>query len=159
MGKLVILKFGHGSFEEGFPVTLEIREDTKFKNNSIVEQSAKLPPNNLPDYYKKWRETYRLSEARYRQDRLNAPLAQETNFSVVDCQQAADKLSEKFNEWLCSVSFIVLRDTLIQTISKNEEVRILIQAKDEYIQKLPWHLWEFIIRYHPDAEVSLSNLP
>jgi hypothetical protein len=156
MGKLVILKFGHGSFEQGFPVTLEIREETNSKNHLILERSAKLPPNNLPKYYEDWRSIYRQSEARYR---LNAPEIQATNYSIVECQQAADKLLDQFNDWLCCQSFLVLRDNLVRKISETEEVRVVIQTQDSYLEKLPWHLWEFLVTNYPEAEVSLRNLP
>ncbi len=49
MGKLVVLKLGDGSFEQGFPVTLQMGEDER---PPCLEIIGKLPPiPEIPQSY------------------------------------------------------------------------------------------------------------
>ncbi len=68
MYKLVILEFGEGSFDRGFPVTLQIREE----GNPSAGMRGRLPPApDLLDFYTDWQETYRSLEMQPRMALLN----------------------------------------------------------------------------------------
>ena len=173
-GKLVVLKFGEGSIEIGFPVTLQISEEQSHHEQSYHEQSSseqdrvqpgwayyplaevtgKLPPApDLLPYYQHWRSTYRRLAT---PTRLEAPKAQVTNVSMlIDCQSAAEALSDRFNTWLRSESFRPLREKWLEQLSPHDSIRVILQTDDPLLQRLPWQTWELGDRY-TQSELALS---
>jgi CHASE2 domain-containing sensor protein len=167
VGKLVVLKFGEGSFESGFPVTLQIGEEQDqviqpsgnqasqgFAYRPVAEVNGRLPPAlELLQYYRHWQATYRRLGHRMR---LEAPKAQITNFSVIDdCQSAAQALGDRFNHWLRSESFRPIREKWLEQLSPTDSIRLILQTDDPLIQRLPWHSWELSDRY-TQSELALS---
>lgn len=152
MGKLVILKLGEGDFERGFPVTLQIGVDGC---HPFVETMGRLPPApDLQEYYSRWHSAYYRLGTRLR---LSAPKVQVTNVSVLeDCSSAAQVLSNRLNIWLNSESFRSIREKLLEKLMPSDEVRVVLQAEDSQLRRLPWHLWDFFERY-PKAELALST--
>ncbi|NEO31508.1 MAG: CHAT domain-containing protein [Symploca sp. SIO3C6] len=151
MGKLVVLKLGEGSFEQGFAVTLQIGPEGERPSTEI---NGKLPPApGIHQQYSCWQQTYlRLGLP----SRLEAPAAQLTNVSHIDdCRQTAQLLSNSLNCWLRAESFRSIRETLLEKLTPAEEIRILVQTEAILVQRLPWHLWDLLGRY-PKAEISLS---
>lgn len=151
MGKLVVLKLGEGSFELGFPVTLQIGEEGKLPNAEIT---GRLPPiPEIPQYYSLWATSYRHLGSRYR---LEACGAQVTNVSKIEnCCNAAQVLCDRLNHWLTSDSFRPLREKLLEKLSPTDEIRLIIQTENIWLRRLPWHLWDFCERY-PNVEIALS---
>lgn len=151
MGKLVVLKLGDGSFEQGFPVTLQIGNDG---DRPSLEITGKLPPAlEIPQYYSKWQTTYRGLGARYR---LEAKAGFVTNISKIEnCSNAAQVLRDATNAWLHSESFRSIREKLLEQLIPSDEVRVLVQTEDSRLRRLPWHLWDLGDRY-PKAEIALS---
>ncbi len=151
MGKLVVLKLGDGSFEQGFPVTLQIGQDGTRPETEIT---GKLPPvPEIPKHYRSWQSTYRclgLSSS-------IEPLAlQGTNVSLIDeCDRAAQLLSDSLNVWLGAESFRPLRDKWLEKLMPAHEIRVLLQTEALELQQLPWHLWDLFERY-PFSEIALS---
>ncbi len=177
MGKLVVLKFGEGSFESGFPVTLQIGEEQdqaaqsavnlgavnpgsvnpasqSFAYRPVAEVNGRLPSAaELLQYYRHWQATYRRLG---HQMRLEAPKAQITNISVIDdCQSAALALSDRFNRWLRSETFRPIREKWLEQLSPLDSIRLILQTDDPLIQRLPWHSWELSDRY-TRSELALS---
>lgn len=152
MGKLVVLKLGDGSFEQGFPVTLQIGEDG---DRPSLEIKGNLPPApEIPQYYSTWSSAYRRLGARYR---LEAKAGIVTNVSRLEnCYNAAQKLRDATNAWLHSESFRSIRDRFLEQLIPADEVRILVQTEDMRLRRLPWHLWDLCDRY-PKAEIALST--
>ncbi len=156
MGKLVVLKLGEGSFEQGFPVTLQIGEEERYPSIEII---GKLPPiPEIPQYYKNWSTHYRSLGLR---SRLEASAAQVKNYSVrekiEDCCSAAQILRDRLNAWLYAESFRPIREKLLEQLSPQEEIRLIIQTENIELRRLPWHLWDFCDRYSK-AEIALSPL-
>ena len=153
MGKLVVLKLGDGSFEQGFPVTLQIGED---ESPPCLEIIGKLPPiPEIPQSYKTWSTTYRDLGG---PSRLEAPAAQRTHFSSIEsCCSAAQILRDRLNNWLYSEPFRPIREKLLEQLMPSDEIRLIIQTNDIWLKRLPWHLWDFCDRY-PKAEIALSPL-
>ena len=151
MGKLVVIKLGDGSFEQGFPVTLQLGEDGK---NPSVEIQGRLPPTpEIPQHYSGWASTYRRLGLR---SRLEASGVQVTNVSKIEvCCNAAQVLRDRLNSWLSSESFRPVREKLLEQLMPSDEVRLIIQTENIGLRRLPWHLWEFCDRY-PKAEIALS---
>ncbi|MBW4565771.1 MAG: CHASE2 domain-containing protein [Mojavia pulchra JT2-VF2] len=150
MGKLVILKFGAGSFEQGFSVTLQIGDENARQN---VEITGELPPNpEILRHYQHWQFIYRSLKLPGRPIGLRK-LTQ--TFMPEDCQQAATVLKVHFNTWLASEPFRPIREKWLEKLQAEDNIRLLLQTKDLGLQKLPWHLWDLLERY-PKAEMALS---
>lgn len=151
MGKLVVLKLGDGSFEQGFPVTLQIGEDG---NRPSAEIAGKLPPNSdIPQYYSYWQSAYYRLGLR---TRLEAAAVQVTNVSVMeDCHNAARMLCQSLNAWLSSASFRSIREKLLEKLMPSDAMRVILQTEDALLQRLPWHQSDLFARY-PKAEIALS---
>ncbi|MEP0852961.1 MULTISPECIES: CHASE2 domain-containing protein [Cyanophyceae] len=151
MSKLVVLKLGDGSFDNGFPVTLQIGDDGSRPFTEII---GKLPPApEIPQHYNIWRLAYRRLGANYR---LEAKPGQLTNVSKIeDCTLAANVLRLRLNLWLNSESFREIREKLLEQLMPSDKVRVIVQTEDLCLRRLPWHLWDLCDRY-PKAEIALS---
>ncbi|MEO1373003.1 MAG: CHASE2 domain-containing protein [Cyanobacteria bacterium J06635_10] len=151
MGKLVILKLGEGDFKQGFPVTLQIGDENA---RPSVEITGKLPPNpDIPGNYYRWQSIYRDLRL---PSRVKGLPKQTTQTPTLDeCQQATEKFKVNFNTWLNADSFRPIREKLLEKLTPEDDIRILIQTKELRLQKLPWHLWDLLERY-PKAEIALS---
>jgi len=153
MGKLVVLKFGEGGFDQGFAVTLQISEEGQLPS---IEITGKLPPSpELPLSYNHWQASYRSLGSIYR---LYPKHAQVTNVSKTsDCQDAADVLRKSLNHWLQAEGFRPLREKWLERLLPTEEIRLIVQTDNSYLQRLPWHVWDLLERY-PKAETAWSPI-
>ncbi|MEH2009612.1 CHASE2 domain-containing protein [Nostoc sp.] len=152
MGKLVVLKFGEGSFEQGFAVTLQIGEEHERATTEITGKLPSFP--EMPLYYSHWQSSYRQIGNRYR---LHADQMQVTNVSMIqDCENTSHILRARFNTWLRAEEFRPLREKWLERLSSTEEVRVILQTENSQLQLLPWHLWDLLERY-PKAEIALSS--
>ncbi len=151
MSKLVVLKLGDGSFEQGFPVTLQLGEEGKSPSVEII---GRLPSNQeIPQYYSGWASSYRRLGLR---SRLEASAAQVKNVSKIEsCCNAAQDLRDRLNNWLYAESFRPIREKLLEQLIPSDEVRIIIQTENNCLRRLPWHLWDLCDRY-PKAEIALG---
>jgi CHASE2 domain-containing sensor protein len=152
MGKLVVLKFADGSFEDGFAVTLQIGEEC---DRPTTEITGKLPPcPEMPLYYSHWQSSYRRLGNSYR---LDADKVQVTNVSMTqNCDHTAHILRARFNIWLQSEEFRPLREKWLERLLPSDTVRVILQADNSQLQRLPWQLWDLLERY-PKAEIGLSS--
>ncbi|WP_392535733.1 CHASE2 domain-containing protein [Nostoc sp. C117] len=152
MSKLVVLKFGEGSFEQGFTVTLQIGEEHE---RPATEITGKLPPfPQMPLYYSHWQSSYRQIGNRYR---LHAEQVQVTNVSMIqDCENTSHILRVRFNTWLRAEEFRPVREKWLERLSSSEEVRVILQTENSQLQLLPWHLWDLLERY-PKTEIALAS--
>ncbi|WP_017655549.1 CHASE2 domain-containing protein [Fortiea contorta] len=152
MGKLVVLKFVDGDFEKGFAVSLQIGEE---RDRPTTEISGKLPPcPEMPLYYNHWQSSYRRLGQTYR---LDADQVQITNVSTTqNCYHTAHILRARFNNWLQAEEFRPVREKWLERLLPTDEVRVILQADDSQLQRLPWHLWDLLERY-PKAEIGLSS--
>lgn len=151
MKKLVVFKFIEGSFEQGFLVTLQIGGEGQQPSTEITSKLPAAP--EIPQYYEQWQATYRSLGL---PARIKAIDAQVTNVSHAEnCEAAGCKLLISLNMWLCSDLFRPLRERLLENVNRADEVRILLQTTDFYLQRLPWQLCELFERYS-NSEVGLS---
>jgi len=151
VGKLVVLKLGDGNFKQGFPVTLQIGADG---DRPSTEITGRLPPApEIPEHYRYWQSAYWRLGLR---SRLEAPAVQVTNVSIMDdCHKAAQVLLNSLNTWLQFESFRSIREKLLEKLMPSDEVRVILQAEDIQLQRLPWHLCDLFERY-TKAEFALS---
>jgi CHASE2 domain-containing sensor protein len=149
---LAVLKLGEGSFESGFPVTLQLGQDNLLPSLEVTGKLASAP--EIPQYYHRWQISYlRLGLS----SRLEAKAGFVTNVSrIEDCDRAARDLRARFHQWLECESFRPIREKLLERLKPSDEIRILLQTEDWQIKRLPWHLWDWFERY-PKAEMALSE--
>ncbi|MBD2497919.1 CHASE2 domain-containing protein [Nostoc sp. FACHB-280] len=151
MTKLVVLKFGKGSFEAGFPVTLQLGEENSRPESEVI---GELPPDiELPLNFNCWQAIYRSLDFSARPKGL--PKSSKQIPSDQECLAAAQNLRARLNYWLQSPSFRPIREKWLEKLQTSDVIRIILQTEDYQLQKLPWHLWELIERY-PNAEIALS---
>ncbi|ODG98165.1 sensor protein Chase2 [Nostoc sp. KVJ20] len=151
MGKLVVLKLGTGSFEAGFPVTLQIGDENV---RPIVEISGELPPDpEIVLCYHQWQSIY--CKLKFSGRPIGIPKQSTQTPSLEDCEKAADTLRFHLNSWLSSTTFRTIREKWLEKLLPEDHIRVLLQTNDLRLQKLPWHLWDLLERY-PKAEIALS---
>jgi len=154
--KLVVFNFDNGHFNEGFPVTMTVKESDK----EIVETKGEFPSysQDIFDIYEQWRLTYQnLKEAK--RAKLGASKIGDTQDTLKDCRKQAEYLKYALKDWLKSEN----RDfqNIVQTLSQalgNErgEIRVLIKAEDSRLKKLPWQEWDLFANIYTHAEIAFS---
>ncbi|MBD2335821.1 CHASE2 domain-containing protein [Calothrix sp. FACHB-156] len=151
MAKLVVLKFGKGSFEAGFPVTLQIGQENSRPQSEVM---GELPPDiELPLNFNCWQAIYRSLDFSARP--IGIPKPQSPNASDQECLQAAQNLRDRLNSWLQSAPFRPIREKWLEKLQTSDKIRVILQTQDYQLQKLPWHLWD-LIELYPNAEIALS---
>lgn len=152
MHKSVILKIVDGDFQQGFPVILEVRE--KGNHNSLEEIQGKLPSAPIiAQIYEKWHSEYH-QQGFLRQIKPKTGITK--NISIRD---SAQELESEINNWLNSPELDKIRSTLSSHLPENNEyVRFIIQADDEKLWRLPWHIWKFLDdRLQIEVGISPNN--
>ena len=152
LGKLVVLKLGSGTFQQGFAVILQIGLEGE---RPALELPGMLPPaSDLPELYQRWQVAYRQLRV---SSRLEARPNNVTNVSWVgDCRDSAKKLCDRINTWLSHSTFQPIYNKLLEQLSPTDTIRVVLQTEDSILQRLPWHQWDFFQRY-PQAELALST--
>ncbi|NEQ51380.1 MAG: CHASE2 domain-containing protein [Leptolyngbya sp. SIO3F4] len=152
LDKLVVLKLGPGTFQQGFSVVLQIGLEGE---RPFIELSGSLPPAlDLPGLYQQWQIAYRQLRI---SSRLEAQPDMVTNVSWIgDCRDSAETLCDRINTWLSHPTFQPIYNKLLEQLSPTDTVRVVLQTKDSILRRLPWHQWDFFQRY-PHAELALST--
>ncbi len=151
MSKLVILRLGTGSFEQGFPVTLQIGEENA---RPTIEMIGELPPAPaVIQAYWQWQAIY--GQVDWQGRPIGLPKSPTQTATVAQCQAAAVHLRDCFNSWLQAATMRPICEKWLEKLQPADPVRIILQANDYRLQKLPWHLWDLVERY-PSAEIALS---
>ncbi|MEC4819073.1 MAG: CHASE2 domain-containing protein [Scytonema sp. PMC 1069.18] len=151
MNKLVVLKFGKGSFENGFPIVLQIGEENSRPHSEVM---GDLPPNpELPLKFNYWQTIYCSLDFSARPIGIPKPVSKVAK--IEECTQAAEELRDRLNFWLQSESFRPIREKWLEKLLPGQTIRVIFQTEDYQLQKLPWHLWDLIERY-PNAEIAVS---
>ena len=142
--------------EQGFLVTL-------MANQVETEGFLPLLPPELESSFKNWQLGYRQIEA-VRSCIAPTPGMRLTPKAVTIHSNAEYTVAVKdhLNQWLNSgdSGWQPIRDKLIE-ISRylhqtGEEIRVIIDAKDINLRRLPWQEWNLFIHHYPEAEIALS---
>ncbi len=161
--KTVAIHIGSGNLHnEGFPrVTAELR--TKGDNLKVI---GSLPPeSNLVELYQRWRFFYqslcdRQSLRSHIEEEDDSGLEIEegglTNISEKDFQDLCQSLETLTNDWLKSSEFLNIDRQLRRALNPEDEIRLIIETRDETLRGLPWYCWDFFKDY-PQAEMILSS--
>ncbi|MEO0541196.1 MAG: CHASE2 domain-containing protein [Cyanobacteria bacterium P01_A01_bin.105] len=73
-----------------------------------------------------------------------------------DGQQAAQALCDRTRHWLNHPHFQPLYNKILEQLSPEETIRVVLQTADDTLRRLPWNHWDFFDRY-PFAELTLST--
>lgn len=154
MGKLVVIKLDGDFQRQEVRVMLEIGLEG---DRPWVELPGKLPRSpELSTQLYDWVEKYRnIGEPSRRIKTKKIIYDGGIEKRIEECCQAAEVLSDRFNDWLESPEFRHCDRRLREELSREDEIRVLIRTEDRQLQKLPWHLWDFFDRY-VKAELALS---
>jgi CHASE2 domain-containing sensor protein len=170
MSRVAILKIGTGRFDQGFDVSLQLREDN---GAPFAELSGRLPANSeVESLYVCWQQLFRsLSASNSRKWR--SPTSSEADWQIDDsvtihrstradveaCRQWMVALETSMAAWLQSTtdaSWQRIRERLSQELARYpNESRVVIQARDPQIWKLPWHVWDVLTNY-PNVGLGYS---
>ena len=155
---MTIVKLKIRESKEGFQVDLTAKQ-------LDIETEGFLPPlpSQLETSFNNWQLAYRQIEA-VRSYIAPAPGMRITPKSVTKYSSAKHTTSVKecLNQWLnCGDSrWLPVRDRLIaiaqQLHQNNEEIRVIIDAKDVSLRRLPWQEWNLFEEHYPQVEIALS---
>ena len=149
---IVSLKIGDGKFNTGFPVTLQISQESLPIELEISSQLPAAP--HIPRQYSLWQKTYLGLDLT---TRLESNKAFVSNYSYSEnCDRAATKLLTSINNWLDASSFRSLKERFLSRLNPVDELRILIQTENVQLQCLPWHLVNWFEPY-TKAEIAISK--
>lgn len=152
MVALVVLKLTEGSWEQGFPLVLQIAAAGQ---TITTEVTGKLPANpDLPQLYGEWQTAY---QTLVNTPRISVERCQITPIpSISGLQHLAQQLQTAFQQWLTAESFRMIRETWLEKLGSDQAIRVILQTTDPIVQGLPWHLWDIVQRYS-QAEIALSR--
>ncbi len=158
MSRVVILKIGDGSFETGFSVTLEIRD-----NHRLIAPFAdgKLVPNlDIAAALQNYRRAYYHWVESQPSLGITVPHSMITHAAVGDprdnLRKATQTLKDSLNEWLNSSSLSSIQNRILFHIGNQSEVRFFIQTTHFDLQQIPWECWNFLHEWCPDVEIALT---
>ena len=151
-GKRVVIKIGSGSIQTGYVATVQIGDEGLPPR---VETEARLSAApDLPALYACWQQAYRRLGLPYRLEAISG----ETNVSRVSeverCRQLSRQIRLRVHDWLNDESFRPIREKVLEQLSPQDTVRILLQTQDPLLQRLPWYDLEIFQRYR-QAEVVI----
>lgn len=156
---IILIIAEDGSFEKGFSLTLQIRQQSQ---PIINEMTVLLSPNldllrlqnHLRQKYQNWGVVHRW----WRSQRIIPVEGQITHVSSYqDCLNLANSFCEKFNQWLNQPSLRQLERLILSQINQQDSPRFIVKTANLSLQRLPWHLWDFIKESYPDAEVIIGT--
>ena len=155
MDKLVILELD-GTWESGFRVTLNISDN---QGRFLGRIKGDLPPNVdlLQQLTQHWESEFRGIEKHDRIKPKRVVKLGSINERLQQCKISANRLRDRFNDWLKSDEFQPVLNLLREELNRQDETRFLVQTSDRELQKLPWSEWDFFQRFER-IEASLSPL-
>jgi ABC-type phosphate transport system substrate-binding protein len=155
---MAIIKLKLRESKEGFQVDLTAKQ-------LDIETEGFLPllPAQLESSFNNWQLAYRQIDA-VRSYIAPAPGMRIIPKAVTKYSSAEHTTSVKnyLNKWLnCGDRrWLPVRDKLIaiaqQLHHNNEDIRIVIDAKDVNLRRLPWQEWSLFEEYYPQVEIALS---
>ncbi|MGL5080959.1 MAG: CHASE2 domain-containing protein [Microcoleaceae cyanobacterium] len=164
MNQCVVLKFGNGNCQVGFPNVIAQVWEQEQHITTPIQLTGSLPPApELIKLYEQWRSLYQ-AVYQYRRFRHRStpgielePSEEPSAISDADLEQINQGLKRCLNQWLDSGSFGRIERQLRARLTPTEAVRVILETEDAQLRRLPWQLWNFFVDY-PQAEVALSAL-
>jgi predicted NACHT family NTPase len=155
MSKFVVINMEKGNLKDGFsPVTAQLWEN----NSRPIKFVGSLPA--APEIYELYKHFKLIYKALYNRfgSRLRIKINSQdlNNVSEASFNEIQEQLYEAINAWLNSDSFRPIDQKLREKLSLDEEFQVIIEASDILLQRLPWHLWNFVEHYQL-CEVAVST--
>lgn len=156
MEKQVILKLD-GILETGCRVVLEIWSG----RDRQLELTGHLPPNlELAQWAQAHWEKYRqFGTLESRLKPISIEIEGSINLRLQECRECSRELGDRFLQWLDSPEFLPIDRCLRDELSRDESVRVLIETDNLQLQKLPWHLWDWIESRQAEVVFSIPASP
>lgn len=156
MTKFVVLRIANGNYDQGFPVTLQIREEV---GSNLAEALGCLPAaTKIPQLYNHWQSDYENLKLVFRAIKTKKGKSFSTANLPQQCRQSANNFINYVKNWLNSENRDLqkIRNTLFKHLpDKHEEIRVFIQTKDPLLKKLPWNEWDIFADIYTKAEIAL----
>lgn len=166
MGRVAVLKIGKGDFSQGFDVLLQIREDN---GSPLVALEGRLPANpDIENLYVCWQQSFlglntslRSSQSGDLDWQIDPGLItnRATSADVEACRQWVVAIEASMEAWLQSTveaSWQKIRERLNREFARHPyHNRLVIQARDSRLWKLPWHIWDLLNAY-PHVGIGYS---
>lgn len=156
MSKLIVISLEKGNLNDGFfPVTAQLWETD---NSRPIKFTGSLPAApKIAELYKRFQLIYQALHKRFvSRSGIEVEPTGLNNVSEVDFSEVQDQLYEAINSWLNSDLFRPIDQKLREKLALDEEFQVIIEASDYLLQRLPWHLWNFIEHYQL-CEVAVST--
>ncbi|MEH2001870.1 MAG: CHASE2 domain-containing protein [Nostoc sp.] len=156
MSKLVVFSFLGGDLNQGFPVvTAQLWHHNQFVPVKLTGSLPAVP--ELSELYRRWQLLYAAVHQHFGSNqRIKVHSQDITNISVNDFEQVCQQLQANINAWLKFDSFQNIERQLRTLLSRDDEIRVIIETDIVLLHRLPWRLWNFFEDY-PKAELALSN--
>ncbi|MBN3874048.1 CHASE2 domain-containing protein [Nostoc sp. JL33] len=156
MSKLVVFSFLGGDLNQGFPVvTAQLWHHNQFVPVKLTGSLPAVP--ELSELYRRWQLLYAAVHQHFGSNqRIKVHSQDITNISVNDFDQVCQQLQANINAWLKFDSFQNIERQLRTLLSRDDEIRVIIETDIVLLHRLPWRLWNFFEDY-PKAELALSN--
>ncbi|NJO57534.1 MAG: CHAT domain-containing protein [Richelia sp. RM2_1_2] len=155
---MAVIKLKIRESKQGFQVDLTAEQLN-------IEAEGFLPalPAELESSFNNWQLAYRQIDAvrSYIAPSPGMRITPKTvtKYSSTDCVKS---VKESLNQWLNSGDsrWLPVRDKLIaiaqQIHHTNEDVRVIIDAKDVNLRRLPWQEWNLFEEHYPQVEIALN---
>ncbi|MEB3214796.1 MAG: substrate-binding domain-containing protein [Nostocales cyanobacterium 94392] len=155
---MAVIKLKIRESKQGFQVDLTAQELN-------IETEGFLPalPTELESSFNNWQLAYRQIDAvrSYIAPSPGMRITPKavTKYSSADC---VSLVKENLNQWLNSGDsrWFPVRDRLIaiaqQLHHTNEDIRVIIDAKDVNLRRLPWQEWNLFEEHYPQVEIALN---
>ncbi|MBD2358574.1 substrate-binding domain-containing protein [Tolypothrix sp. FACHB-123] len=155
MSKVVELTLEEGDFETGFPVILDISDDSLGNHKGRIRIRASLPPGSIvASNYTQWQEIYQKLETKYRRAPVVIP---DNPASPEECRELFENLKNSINNWLKSNEFRPIEQELFRSLNSSDEIRVIVRTAHPKLRKLPWESWDFF-EHFDNAAVAISPL-
>jgi CHASE2 domain-containing sensor protein len=161
MARVAVLKISKGNFDQGFEVSLELREDG---GAPLGEIEGRLQANtDIEGLYLLWQQSFRNLSAIARNHgweiEESLPTNRATKEIKSDCFQSMRQVEANFNQWLQTSGdwgWQKIRERLSKELANQSgTLRLAIKAKEPTLWKLPWHTWDLLTDY-PNVGISYS---
>lgn len=162
MSKTVIINLGSGNLNSGFSyITARLWTDQHPHAEQVVGRLLAAP--ELIQSYRHWQATYLalcdrmvLRSSPEPTEDLEIEHSGITHVSQLSFQELSQQLHHQINSWLQSEGFFSIERYLRSQLNPGDEIRVIFEANDDLLQRLPWHCWDFF-RDYPKAEMALSQ--
>ncbi|MEM9925693.1 MAG: substrate-binding domain-containing protein [Cyanobacteria bacterium P01_D01_bin.50] len=153
---MAIVKLKLRESKQGFQVDLTAKQ-------LDIETEGFLPPlpPQLESSFNNWQLAYRQIDAVRSVFSSHQVRLSPKGVTKYSSAEYTTSVKESLNQWLNSADsrWLPVRDRLIaiaqQLHQRNEEIRIIIDAKDVNLRRLPWQEWKLFEEYYPQVEIAL----